>query len=302
MRHKKTNAEGTLAAYQAMYRTAPSSADFHNNCYEAGDKKLWDECVAEEKAENERALAPIKAAQDAVNKTMIAALANELLTIPNDPFLAEHCKQTEIANALEDIASAFLEFREMTLPTVITDAGIALLERITMQNLGVDWASTSPLSFAVLWARLDSLGLIREGLHKVSPEPQARREPQELTAREQCEAEYVNTVLPLMAEWESSLLENWGITLTPRLRETVSDIMRRHNLNPAQAASYDFVRVQLAKRLLIKTNRYEDGRPLTRDERISDAIDTQNINLSSPEGQDWYRKNMDLLIHSEDGF
>ena len=302
MRHKKTNAEGNLAAYQAMWKTPTATGDFHSYAYENGDPALLKRFQDEEAAENERALAPITAARAELNRTMIAALANELLTLPNDGFLAEHCSQTETANALEDIASAFLEFREMTLPTVITDAGIALLERITMQNLGVDWASASPLSFAVLWARLDSLGLIREGLHKVSPEPQARREPQELTAREQCEAEYVNTVLPLMAEWESSLLENWGITLTPRLRETVSDIMRRHNLNPAQAASYDFVRVQLAKRLLIKTNRYEDGRPLTRDERISDAIDTQNINLSSPEGQDWYRKNMDLLIHSEDGF
>ena len=41
----------------------------------------------------------------------------------------------------------------------------------------------------------------------------------ELSDRGQVEAEYVNTVLPLMEQWESSLLEQWGVTLTPRLRE-----------------------------------------------------------------------------------
>ena len=39
-KHKRSNAECNIAAMQAMYRTAPSSADFHNNCYEVGDKKL----------------------------------------------------------------------------------------------------------------------------------------------------------------------------------------------------------------------------------------------------------------------
>jgi hypothetical protein len=257
----------------------------------------WDAIQAEQKAEDERKLAPIRKAEQELNKTLITALANELMTLPNDDFLQEQCRQTEKENSPESIRNAFLAFRDILLPIVITDAGIELLGRVSELNPKVDFASTSPLTFHTVWSRLVSLGLATESVHFISnnvcqptPEPALP-----MDAREQCEAEYISAVLPLMEQWESSLLEQWGVTLTPRLRETVSDIMAKHNLNPAQGASYDFARVSLAKRGLIKTNRYEDGRPLTRDERISDAM--EHVDLGSPAGKQWFKENMDLLIH-----
>jgi len=248
MRHKKTNAEGNLAAYQAMWKTPTATGDFHSYAYENGDPALLKRFQDEEKAGQERALAPITAAQAELNRTMIAALANELLTIPNDGFLAEHCPQTETANALEDIASAFLEFREMTLPTVITDAGIALLERITMQNLGVDWASTSPLSFAVLWARLESLGLVKEGTHYTAVrQPRQEPTPETLTDREQCEADWLSQLYSLFPAWEESLLKDFGIRLNDRQRRMVCDEFTRANLSPLCHESYNEIRRRMVR-------------------------------------------------------
>jgi len=278
-RYKKSNAEGNLAAYQAMWKTPTATGDFHSYAYENGDPALLKRFQDEEAAENERALAPITAARAELNRTMIAALANELLTLPNDGFLAEHCSQTETANALEDIASAFLEFREMTLPTVITDAGIALLERITMQNLGVDWASTSPLSFAVLWNRLSSLGAVQEGVHFISPNPEPRHAPTELTAREQCEAEWQNQLFTLFPAWEASLLKDFGIHLNDRQRRMVCDEFTRANLSPLVHESYNEIRRRMvrAKSFPLASNGLD---ALTVDESMAAAA--EDFDFSDP--------------------
>jgi hypothetical protein len=137
----------------------------------------------------------------------------------------------------------------MTLPTVITDAGIALLERITMQNLRVDWASTSPLSFAVLWNRLSSLGAVQEGVHFISPNPEPQRDarPTELTAREQCEADWLSQLYSLFPAWEESLLQDFGIRLNDRQRRMVCDEFTRANLSPLVHESYNEIRRRMVR-------------------------------------------------------
>jgi len=284
---------------QASVRKTDANDEFWNPTRPG--QATWDAIQAEQKAEEEQKLAPIRAAQDKLNKTFIAAQANELMTLPNDPFLQECCKQTDRPNSPEGIRSAFIAFRDILLPIVITDAGIELLGRVSELNPKVDFASTSPLTFHTVWSRLVSLGLAKEGTHFISSNvrKQPTPEPEPIDARKQCEAEYVNAVLPLMASWESSLLEKWGVTLTPRLRETVSDIMRRNNLNPTLYESYDFVRIQLANRKLISTDKTDDRRPLTRSEFVADAIDRNNLDLSRPENKRWFMEQQDLILHAE---
>jgi len=301
----------SYAARQAIAQQAMQNLNRQASVKKSGNDEFWnptrpgqatwDECQREAREEEEKKLAPIRKAEQELNKTLIAAQANELMNMPNDPFLAETCKQTERENSPDSVRTAFLAFRETLLPATITDEGIELLGRVSDFNPKVDFASTSPLTFSTLWARLVSLGLAKEGSHfiNIRGTQTEQPEPEPMDAREQCEAEYVNTVLPLMASWESSLLSNWGVTLTPRLRETVSDIMRRNNLNPTLYESYDFARVQMANRKLIRTDKTTDGRPLTRSEFVADAIDRQNLDLTRPENKRWFMEQQDLILHGE---
>ena len=194
------------------------------------------------------------------------------MTLPNDPFLAEHCKQTETANALEDIASAFLEFRETMLPTVITDAGIALLERITMQNLGVDWASTSPLTFSTLWARLESLGLVKEGMHYTAVRPTERtQEPQALNDREQCEADWQAQYYPLWEGWLASMKKSFGFTPNQAQQRYALDVISETGMSPLVHETFNEVR-----RICCRKNVFP---PMwTEDELLAEQLSHSNLN------------------------
>jgi hypothetical protein len=289
---------GSIAAYGAMYSESRSTAPKELTEQEKRQRD-WDAFKEEERAEQERKLAPVRKAQEELNRTLRAAQAQELLTLSNDSYLAEHCGQTERENTPEAIRNAFLAFRDVLLSkgTTITDAGVELLGRISDLNPKVDWASTSPLTFHTLWTRVEGLGLVKENTHYTVSRVEQPAPTQQLSDREQCETDYVNAVLPLMDAWETSLLEKWGVTLTPQLREEVSNIMRRHNLNPTLSQSYDFCRIQMAKRGLLKTDKYADGRPLTRDERVSETM--EKIDLSTSEGRRWFCEEQDLLLHGE---
>jgi hypothetical protein len=123
------------------------------------------------------------------------------------------------------------------------------------------------------------LGLIREGLHKVSPEPQARREPQELTAREQCEADWLSQLYSLFPAWEESLLKDFGIRLNDRQRRMVCDEFTRANLSPLCHESYNEIRRRMvrAKSFPLASNGLD---ALTVDESMADAA--EDFDFSDP--------------------
>lgn len=286
------NTAGSIAAYRAMYQAQPASADFHSNASENGDQKLFDQCVAEEKAEQERALAPVKKAQAELNRTMNVALGNELLTIPNDLFLAENCRQTEKPNTDEGIRNAFLVFRDVMLPAVITDAGIELLGRVTELNPRVDWSSTSPLTFHTVWSRLESLGLVKDGTHFISNtvacETEQRREP--LTDQEQVEADFQAQYFPLYADWIASMKKAWDFIPTQTQQRYALDVINETGMSPLLHATYDEVR-----RICCRRNVFPPM--LTADELLAEQLN--NTDLSNPQSRADYIREANRLRYQD---
>ncbi len=157
---------------------------------------------------------------------------------------------------------------------------------------------SNPEIWNIAYRRLIELGCISSDEPNQStlaptraPEPSA----DELAA--EADSNYRDVALPLLSSWRSSLRANWGIELTDRLRDIAVDIMERHNLNPTLYESYDFVRIQMANRKLIRTDKTADGRPLTRSEFVADAIDRNNIDLSRPENKRWFMEQQDLILN-----
>ena len=284
------NTAGSIAAYRAMYQAQPASADFHSNAYENGDQKLFDQCVAEEKAEQERALAPIKQAQAELNKTFIAAQANELLTLPNDQYLAENCKQTD-RNTDDGTRNAFLAFRGVMLPTAITDAGIELLGRVTDLNPRVDWANTSPLTFSTLWARLVSLGLAKEGTHFISKTVAETAQPTpELSDREQVEADFQAQYFPLYADWLASMKKAWDFTPNQTQQRYALDVINETGMSPLVHTTYDEVR-----RICCRRNVFP---PMwTQDEALAERL--AHSDLSTPAARAEYIREANKILYQE---
>ena len=155
---------------------------------------------------------------------------------------------------------------------------------------------SNPEIWDIAYRRLIELGCIssepnQSTLAPTRPEPSA----DELAA--EADSNYRDVALPLLSSWRSSLRANWGIELTDRLRDIAVDIMERHNLNPTLYESYDVVRIQMANRKLIRTDKTADGRPLTRSEFVADAIDRDNIDLSKPENKRWFMEQQDLILN-----
>lgn len=285
-KQKWGNTAGSIAAYRAMYQAQPASADFHSNAYENGDQKLFDQCVAEEKAEQERVNAPIRAAQETLNKTFIAAQANELLTLPNDPYLAENCKQAEKLNTDAGVRNAFLVFRDVMLPAVITDAGIELLGRVTELNPRVDWASTSPLTFHTVWSRLESLGLV-DGTHIINntvARTEQRREP--LTDQEQVEADFQAQYFPLYKDWLASMKKAWDFTPSQTQQRYALDVINETGMSPLLHTTYDEVR-----RICCRRNVFPPM--LTADELLAEQLN--NTDLSNPQSRADYIREANRL-------
>ena len=294
-KQKWGNTAGSIAAYQAMYQAQPASADFHSNASENGDPDLFQKCIAEEKAEQERALAPIRAAQAEINKNMRAALGQELLTLPNDPFLAECCKQTEKPNTDEGVRNAFLVFRDVMLPAVITDAGIELLGQVTELNPRVDFASTSPLTFRPVWSRLVDLGLVKEGTHYRGRRPEVEQPPtaeQPLTDREQVEADFQAQYFPLYADWLASMKKAWGFTPSQTQQRYALDVINETGMSPLLHATYDEVR-----RICCRRNVFPPM--LTADELLAEQLN--NTDLSNPQSRaDYIREANRIRFQSQE--
>ena len=153
--------------------------------------------------------------------------------------------------------------------------------------------AADPALFQIAYDRLVELGCITAQAQTTTSEP----EPSADQLATEADSNYRDVALPLLSSWRSSLHANWGIELNDRLRDIAVDIMERHNLNPTLYESYDFVRIQMANRKLIRTDKTADGRPLTRSEFVADAIDRNNIDLSRPENKRWFMEQQDLILN-----
>lgn len=153
--------------------------------------------------------------------------------------------------------------------------------------------AADPALFQIAYDRLVELGCITAQAKTPTGEP----EPSADQLATEADSNYRDVALPLLSSWRSSLRANWGIELNDRLRDIAVDIMERHNLNPTLYESYDFVRIQMANRKLIRTDKTADGRPLTRSEFVADAIDRNNIDLSRPENKRWFMEQQDLILN-----
>jgi len=147
----------------------------------------------------------------------------------------------------------------------------------------VDWASTSPLTFATVWARLESLGLVKEGTHytgKPQALPETTQEPQILNDREQVEADWLSQLYSLFPAWEESLMKEFGVRLNDRYRRMVCDEFTRANLSPLVHESYNEIR-----RRMVRAHSFplaSNGLPcLTVDESMADL--TEQYDLSDPQ-------------------
>jgi hypothetical protein len=275
-------------------------------------RALYQSCIDEDKAESaaqrERELQPIKEYQKTLDADTERACKNARygLSLPNYPFFSEICPPfSEYAGEgggyLDAVRNTFIDFKERLASqgVEITQAGLENLASLSDDNLSLNW--TDLQTFERVWEHLVEVGYARQGRDytvteqaKTEPAPQPKqREPQSYEElRAAAEAEYLATAQPVWNDFQTYLMENWGVSLTTSQRHEAIETAKRLNLNPCIPDSWITVKNNLVRRQVIPECR-------TVDERLSDFIETVNVPVNSPTGRKLIQEERNRLMSEE---
>ncbi len=271
-------------------------------------RALYQSCIDAEKAEiaaqRERELQPIKEYQKTLDADRERAARNARynLSLPNCTYLAESCRPfSEYTGAegdyLDAVRNTFIDFKERLASqgVEITDAGVQLLASLSDDNLSLNWSS--PATFPAVWEHLCEVGYARQGrdftiTEQKQQEPQPQREPQSYEElRTAAEAEYLAMARPVWNDFQTYLMENWGVALTASQQHEALETAKRLNLNPCIPDSWITVKNNLVRRQVLPECR-------TVDERLSAFIETVP-DVSSPSGRRAIAEERNRLMSEE---
>ena len=277
-------------------------------------KDLYAACVAEEKAEiaaqRERELQPIKEYQKKLDADTERACKNARygLSLPNYPYFSEICPPFsgytgEESGYLDAVRNTFVnEFQPYLGRTgvTLTQAGLESLAALSDINTSLNWADLRTFQF--VFEHLCEVGYCREGRdftiteqkqQEPQPQEESRREPQSYEElRNAAEAEYLAMAQPVWNDFQTYLMENWGVSLTTSQRHEAIETAKRLNLNPCIPDSWITVKNNLVRRQVIPECR-------TVDERLSDFIETVNVPVNSPTGRKLIQEERNRLMSEE---
>jgi hypothetical protein len=276
-------------------------------------KALMQSCIAEAAAESaaqrEKELAPVREVEQTLNADRERACKNARygLSLPNYPFFSEICPPfSEYAGRVEDyldsVRNTFInEFQPYLERTglTLTQSGLESLAALSDMNTSLNW--TDLRTFQFVFEHLCEVGYARQGRDytvteqaKTEPAPQSKQlEPQSYEElRTAAEAEYLAMAQPVWNDFQTYLMENWGVSLTTSQRHEAIETAKRLNLNPCIPDSWITVKNNLVRRQVIPECR-------TVDERLSDFIETVNVPVNSPTGRKLIQEERNRLMSEE---
>jgi hypothetical protein len=314
----KAQRRARAKAKEVFDRELHARIDRERNTLSDAQKRqaLMQSCIAEVEQENaakrERELQPIKEYQKTLDADRERACKNAryALSCPDCAYLAENCPPfSEYTGRVEDylgsvrntFVNEFQPYLERT-GVALTQSGLESLAALSDINTSLNWADLRTFQF--VFEHLCEVGYCREGRdfnsteqkqQEPAPKPQARepREPQSYEElRTAAEAEYLSMAQPVWNDFQTYLMENWGVSLTTSQRHEAIETAKRLNINPCLADGWIQVKNNLVRRQVIPECR-------TVDERLSDFIETVNVPVNSPTGRKLIQEERNRLISEE---
>jgi hypothetical protein len=309
----KAQRRARAKAKEVFDRELHARIDRERNTLSDAQKRqaLMRSCIAEVEQESaakrERELQPIKEYQKTLDADTERACKNAryALSCPDCAYLAEIAPPfSEYTGAEGDYLDAvrntfineFQPYLERTGVT-LTQAGLELLAELADKNTSLSWVDLR--TFERVWEHAVEVGYARQGRDyvteaKTEPAPQPKqREPQSYEElRTAAEAEYLAMAQPVWNDFQTYLMENWGVSLTTSQRHEAIETAKRLNLNPCIPDSWITVKNNLVRRQVIPECR-------TVDERLSDFIETVNVPVNSPTGRKLIQEERNRLMSEE---
>jgi hypothetical protein len=276
-------------------------------------RALYQSCIDAEKAEiaakRERELQPIKEYQKTLDADRERAARNARynLSLPNCAYLAEIAPPFSgytgrVEDYLDSVRNTFInEFQPYLERTgvALTQSGLESLAALSDMNTSLNW--TDLRTFQFVFEHLCEVGYAREGRDftiteqkqpEPAPQPTNPREPQSYEElRTAAEAEYLAMAQPVWNDFQTYLMENWGVSLTTSQRHEAIETAKRLNLNPCIPDSWLTVKNNLVRRQVIPECR-------TVDERLSAFIETVP-DVSSPSARRAIAEERNRLMSEE---
>src|SRR5271170_4162197 len=229
----------TAAKAAVRFATTGSGVDLDGPSESDRLKRIYAQCVAEVEQENaaqqHAALAPVRELETKLTADRIEKMRRARIDLmnPDYPYFAEICPAyAKYAGTedcyIDDVRAAFLSLSDSLASegVTVTQAGLDLLGELADDNRFIDWSS--PATFSAVWEHLVETGFVRQGRdftveaqteEQPAPQPRQVLEPQSCDElRTAAEAEYLAMAQPVWQEFQSYLLENWGVTLTTSQR------------------------------------------------------------------------------------
>jgi hypothetical protein len=277
-------------------------------------KALMQSCIAEAEAEQnaarEKELAPVRRYEQTLNadREQKARNARYELTLPDyayflecgcPPFSEYKGKEGDYLDAVRNtFVNEFQPYLERTGVT-LTQAGLESLAALSEDNLGLDW--TNLRTFQLVFEHTCAVGFAKEGRdftvteqkqQEPQPQEESRREPQTYDElRNAADAEYLAMARPVWNDFQTYLMENWGVALTASQQHEALETAKRLNLNPCIPDSWITVKNNLVRRQVLPECR-------TVDERLSAFIETVP-DVSSPTGRRAIAEERNRLMSEE---
>ena len=278
-------------------------------------RALYQSCIDAEKAEiaakRERELQPIKEYQKTLDADTERACKNARydLSLPNCAYLAEIAPPFSgytgrVEDYLDSVRNTFInEFQPYLERTgvALTQSGLESLAELSDMNASLNW--TDLRTFQFVFEHMCEVGYARQGrdftieaqarTEHSEPRPTNPRGPQSYEElRTAAEAEYLAMAQPVWNDFQTYLMENWGVSLTTSQRHEAIETAKRLNLNPCIPDSWITVKNNLVRRQVIPECR-------TVDERLSDFIETVNVPVNSPTGRKLIQEERNRLMSEE---
>jgi hypothetical protein len=223
------------------------------------------EAAAEEKAQREKELAPVRRYEQTLNadREQKARNARYELTLPDYAYFLE-CGCPPFSDYagkegdyLDAVRNTFLEFQTHLESTGVnlTQAGLESLAELADKNTGLNW--TDVRCFDSVWEHLLETGYAREGRDftvteqdKPAPQPKAKQAPDFdtlLATRSADDPELRNAAhefaieeaQPTFLAWTDSLRNSFGYEMSLPIAKQVSDWFIRTNHSFLDRAAYD---------------------------------------------------------------
>jgi hypothetical protein len=312
----KAQRRARAAAKEIFDRELHARIDRERNTPSDAQKRqaLMRSCVAEAAAESaaarEKELLPVRQHEATLNADRERAARNARynLSLPNCAYLAEIAPPFSgyagrVEDYLDSVRNTFVnEFQPCLERTgvALTQAGLESLAQLSDINTSLNWSDLR--TFQSVFEHLCEVGYAREGRDYTVKEQATRppqlqaREPREPQSYEElrtaAEAEYLAMAQPVWNDFQTYLMENWGVSLTTSQRHEAIETAKRLNLNPCIPDSWITVKNNLVRRQVIPECR-------TVDERLSDFIETVNVPVNSPTGRKLIQEERNRLMSEE---